>query len=77
MTSDLRKKQLRESQQRRREKLAQGDRSQVSVYIERENLELMDGWCSEFKIDRNIFINNLIFGLSASPESISKFILSH
>ena len=77
MTSDLRKKQLRESQQRRREKLAQGDRSQVSIYIERANLELMDNWCAEFHMDRNIFINNVITGLSASPESLSRLILAH
>ena len=77
MTSELRKKQLRESQQRRREKLAQGDRSQVSIYIERANLDLMDNWCAEFHIDRNVFINNVIVGLSTSPESLSKLIHSH
>ena len=74
MTSELRKKQLRESQQRRREKLAQGDRSQVSIYIEKANLELMDDWCAQLHVDRNIFINNLIIGLSTSPESLSRLI---
>lgn len=77
MTSELRKKQLRESQQRRREKLAQGDRSQVSIYIEKANLELMDDWCVQLKVDRSIFINNLIIGLSTSPETLSRLIRAH
>ena len=77
MTSELRKKQLRESQQRRRERLAQGDRSQVSIYLEKANLDLMDNWCTQLHVDRNIFINNLIVGLSTSPESLSILFRSH
>lgn len=77
MTSELRKKQLRESQQRRRERLAQGDRSQVSIYIEKANLDLMDNWCIQLQVDRNLFINNLIVGLSTSPESLARLIRTH
>ena len=57
MTSDLRKQQLREAQQRRRAKLAKGERIQVSLYFDRNNLEAMDAWCTEFKLDRNDLIN--------------------
>lgn len=77
MTSELRKKQLRESQQRRRERLAQGDRSQVSIYIDKANLDLMDSWCIQFQVDRNLFINNLIVGLSTSPGSLSRLLRTH
>ena len=77
MTSELRKKQLRESQQRRRERLAQGDRSQVSIYIEKANLDLMDNWCIQLQVDRNLFINNLIVGLSTSPGSLSRLLRTH
>lgn len=75
MTSELRKQQLREAQQRRRAKLAKGERSQVSLYFDRNNLELMDTWCTQFRLDRNDFINNLISGLSKSPEAIPAFII--
>ena len=77
MTSELRKKQLRESQQRRRERLAQGGRSQISIYIDKTNLELMDNWCTQLHVDRNNFINNLITELSTSPDSIYRLINSH
>ena len=73
MTSDLRKQQLRDAQQRRRAKLAKGKRSQVSLYLDRNNLELMDTWCIQFHFDRSDFINNLISGLSKSPEVIPGF----
>lgn len=74
MTSDLRKQQLREAQRRRRAKLIKGERVQVSLYLERNNLEVLDVWCDDFKIDRNDFINNLILGLTKKAESINKFI---
>lgn len=74
MTSEQRKKQLREAQQRRRAKLAKGERSQVSLYFDRNNLELMDAWCTQFRLDRNDFINNLIAGLSNSPERLPELI---
>jgi hypothetical protein len=74
MTSDLRKQQLREAQQRRRAKLAKGERIQVSLYFDRNNLEVMDAWCTEFKLDRNDLINNLIVGLSRAPDSVHKVI---
>lgn len=45
MTSELRKQQLREAQQSRRAKLAKGERSQVSLYFDCNNLETLDAWC--------------------------------
>ena len=74
MTSEQRKKQLREAQQRRRAKLAKGERSQVSLYFDRNNLEFMDTWCTHFRLDRNDLINNLISGLSKSPERLPELI---
>lgn len=77
MTSELRKQQLREAQKRRRAKLAKGERSQVSLYFDRRNLETIDAWCTEFRLDRNDLVNNLIFELSKFPEKIPELIHSH
>ena len=70
MTSEQRKKQLREAQQRRRAKLAKGERTQVSLYFDRNHLEMMDEWCTQFQLDRNDLINNVISGLSKAPERL-------
>lgn len=74
MTSDLRKQQLREAQQRRRAKLAKGERTQIALYLQPGNLLLMDAWCTEFRLDRNDLVDNLILGLSKSPEILPKLI---
>ena len=74
MTSDLRKKQLREAQQRRRAKLAHGERTQISLYLQPSNLVLLDSWCTEFHLDRNDLVDNFILGLAKSPESLPKLI---
>ena len=77
MTSELRKKQLREAQQRRRAKLAQGERTQISLYLQPSNLALMDLWCTEFRLDRNDLVDNLILGLSKSLESLPELVCGH
>lgn len=71
MTSETRKEQLRESQRRRREKLAAaGERSQVNIFMTKQSKALMEEWCLKYSLDRHDVINGLIQAYAASPTSL-------
>lgn len=53
-----------------------GERTQVLLYFDRSNLEMMNSWCTQFRLDRNDFVNNLISGLSKTPERLSELVFA-
>ena len=70
MVSEVRKEQLRDSQRRRRESLAAGERGQVNIFLTKRSKELVDEWCKRYTVDRHDLINGLIGAFSLAPESI-------
>lgn len=70
MTSEHRKIQLRESQRRRREKLAAGERGQVNIFITSHCKEIVDRFSSEYNTDKHTFMNALIMAFANSPNSL-------
>lgn len=70
MTSELRKIQLRESQRRRREMLAMGERGQVNIFMTSHCKEIVDRFSSEYNTDKHSFINALITAFAKSPNSL-------
>lgn len=70
MVSEIRKEQLRESQRRRRELLAAGERSQVNIFLSKQSKELVDEWCKNYSVDRHDLINGLITAFSSKPDLI-------
>ncbi|WP_297505709.1 RepB family protein [Ferrovum sp.] len=66
MTSSLvsdkekRKAQLRDAQRRRREKLAQGNRHQINIFLSEASITLLDQACKKYGMDRHELIEQLI-----------------
>ena len=70
MISEERKQQFRDAQRRRREKLAEGKRSQVNIFLSPESKQLMDRWCLEYNTDRHDLMNGLIQAYAKAPSQI-------
>jgi hypothetical protein len=67
MNTDTRKQQLRDAQRRRREKLADGQRGQVNLFLTQQSKDFLDAWSQEFLTDKHVIVNALILEFSKTP----------
>ena len=70
MISLERKQQLRDAQRRRRNKLAEGTRGQVNIYLTQQCKVIVDTFCDDYKTDKHAFINALIIAFANSPGAL-------